>query len=405
MTILKNVQPFDGRHFETGPIRNVLAYQGVPAPHTDKPISEALLLGVSGGITVGYFTFEYKGYDPHIALLTRNTFDPMETMFERLAIPREVLQTSKPEAGVKNLVDVIETGHPALVWVDRFSLSYNQLPYDDHNWMVVPIVVVGVEGDSVSIVDRSNKPLIVPMDELTKARARVKDIKFRVIALDAPDMDKLPAAVQKGIWQCVSLYTDAPPKGKRDNFGFAALEYWADMLTNTRNKQSWERYFPAGSRMYAAVAGSVVQPGLWDWICTFGTGDGAERGVYADFLDEAAVILNKPELKAVGNQFRKSAEVWCDLANAVLPDSVPLLKETRDLKSKKRQLFIERGGDALYEIAAINQRLNEVKAAVADTFPMSQNEVVALRQDMRERVLKIHDMEREAVEAMQSAIL
>jgi hypothetical protein len=107
----------------------------------------------------------------------------------------------------------------------------------------------------------------------------------------------------------------------------------------------------------------------------------------------------------VGNQFRKSAEVWCDLANAVLPDSVPLLKETRDLKSKKRQLFIERGGDALDEIAAINTRLNGIKAAVADSYPMSQNEVVALRQDMRERVLKIRDMEREAVEAMQSAIL
>ena len=97
MTILKNYHHFDGRHMDTGPIRNILAYQGLPAPHTGKPISEALLLGVSGGITFGYFTFEYKGYNPHIALLTRNTFDPMESIFERLGIAREVLQTSKPE--------------------------------------------------------------------------------------------------------------------------------------------------------------------------------------------------------------------------------------------------------------------------------------------------------------------
>ena len=54
--------------------------------------------------------------------------------------------------------------------------------------------------------------------------------------------------MQKGIWQCISLYTEAPPRGKKDNFGFAALQYWAKMLTNTRNKQSWERLFAPGSQ-------------------------------------------------------------------------------------------------------------------------------------------------------------
>ena len=84
MTILKDYKTFDGVHYETGTLHNILAYQGVKAPHTGKAISEALLLGVSGGITVGYFTFEYTGYLPHIALLTRNTFTPLETIFDRL---------------------------------------------------------------------------------------------------------------------------------------------------------------------------------------------------------------------------------------------------------------------------------------------------------------------------------
>jgi hypothetical protein len=66
---------FTGRHWETGSIHNALALQGIKAPHTDEPYSEALLLGVSGGIAFGYFTFEYKGHLPHVALLTRNTFD------------------------------------------------------------------------------------------------------------------------------------------------------------------------------------------------------------------------------------------------------------------------------------------------------------------------------------------
>lgn len=49
MVILKNYQEFAGRHWETGTIRNALAYQGVKAPHTGKSVSEALLMGITGG--------------------------------------------------------------------------------------------------------------------------------------------------------------------------------------------------------------------------------------------------------------------------------------------------------------------------------------------------------------------
>jgi hypothetical protein len=200
------------------------------------------------------------------------------------------------------------------------------------------------------------------------------------------------------------LYTDAPPKGKRENFGFAAMQHLADMLTNTRNKLSWERYFPAGSRMYAALAGNVVQPGMFDWICTWGAGDGAERGVYADFLDEAAAILGKPALKAAGAKFREAAEAWCAFGDALLPDHVALFKETRDLKLRKNDLFIQKGGDGLDDIRAVNKQLEAIRASVAKNFPLSPSEAAIMREGLRDRLLKIHDIEREAVEAMQGAI-
>src|SRR5689334_19121673 len=152
MPVLNNYRQFDGLHRETGAIRNVLAYQGQSAPHTGKPLSEALLMGISGGIAVGYFLFEYKGYLPHVALLTRNTFDPLDNLFERLALPREVLQTSKPEIAHKNLMDVLESGYPALVWMDLFSLPYNLLP-SEMMWAMVPVVVYGIEGDTVYMAD------------------------------------------------------------------------------------------------------------------------------------------------------------------------------------------------------------------------------------------------------------
>jgi hypothetical protein len=382
----------------------MLAYQGVTAPHTGKPISEALLLGISGGIVVGYFTFEYEGYLPHVALLIRNTFDPLETLFDRLALPREVLHTTKAEKAEEKLVEVLESGRPAMVWADIAGLPYTLLQPSDVGWMMIPIVVYGVESDRVYIADRSHKPFTISREQLMKARGRIKEDKFRIMTVDAPDMEKLPSAVQKGIWQCISLYTDAPPKGARDNFGFAALQFWANMLTNTRNKRSWERFFPAGSKMFGALAGDLWQAGIFGWICTMGIGEGAERGVYADFLDEAAVILNKPALKDVAQQFRAACGAWCELANATLPENVAAFKETADLKLRKHHLYVHKGQEALDEIRAINTRLLEIKAQMADSFPLSASEAATMRENMREHVLKIHDIELQAVTALQTAM-
>jgi hypothetical protein len=403
MPILANYHEFAGRHYETGTIRNALAYQGVKAPHTGEPVSEALLLGISGGITVGYFTFEYEGYLPHLALLTRNTFNPMETLLERLAIPQEVYRTDKAQKGEANLIEVLEGGKPAIIWADMFTMPYNDLPHDEMNWGLLPALVYGLQDGVAYLADRSGAALTVPAETLSAARGRVKKNEFRVVTLDTPDWKRLPAAVTQGIWQAVSLFTEAPPKGKRDNFGLAALQHWATMLTNTRNKQSWARYFPPGERMWIAVAGDTVQPGAYRWI-RHERGNAAERGMYADFLDEAATILQKPALRDAANGFRQSEAAWAALADLILPDDVPVFKETKTLLDRKRTLFIELGGEALSEIQAINARLQGLKQKAAASFPLSEAETVAYRERLSEQVLKIHDLERDAVKCLQDAL-
>lgn len=125
---MKTKTQFTGRHYETGSIHNALAVQGVKAPHTGKPYSEALLLGISGGIAFGYFTFEYKGYLPHVAMLPRNTFSPFTTMLERLGIAQDIQQTNKAEIAEKNLVNTLKSGLYPLVWADRSNSRSNIAP-------------------------------------------------------------------------------------------------------------------------------------------------------------------------------------------------------------------------------------------------------------------------------------
>jgi hypothetical protein len=402
---MKMRSPLNGRHWETGSIQNALALQGVKSPHTGEPYSEALLLGVSGGIAFGYFTFEYKGFLPHVALLTRNTFNPFTTILERLGIAQDIQQTNKSEIAEKNLRNALESGLYPILWADQFSLPYNCLPENEPMWGMMPILAIEADHHTVSIADRSSQPFHISVAELTKARGRVKEDKYRLITLDAPQATKLASAVHKGICQAISLFTEEPPKGGRDNFGFAAYEKLAEMLVNKRNKNSWERFFAPGIRMYHALAGSPVQPGAYHWVNTWGSSTGADRGLYADFLLEAAQILKKPTIKESAEKFRESHKLWLSFADALLPDDIPLLGESKKLIQKKHGLFIHTGESALSEIQQINSRLNELLAQSENDFPLSNAQAADLRTDLHDLLLKISAVERQAIDLLQSAIL
>ena len=395
----------NGRHWETGSIHNALALQGIKAPPTGKPYSEALLLGISGGIAFGYFTFEYKGYLPHVALLTRNTFNPFSTILERLGIAQDTQQTNKAETAEKNLREALESGLYPIVWADQFSMPYNCLPADEPMWGMMPILALETDGKTVAIADRSSQPFHLSMAELTKARGRVKEDKYRLVTLDAPQTTKLAGAVHKGICQAISLFTEEPPRGGRDNFGFAAYDKLAKLLVNTRNRQSWERFFTPGIRMYHALAGSPVQPGAYHWVNTWGSADGAERGLYADFLLEAAQILKRPALKESAEKFRESHKLWLTFADALLPDDVPLLGESKRLIQMKQDLFINTGEAALPEIKQINSTLNNLLGQSENDFPLSNAQAADMRANLHDILLNIKSVETAAVELLQRAVL
>jgi len=401
MVWVDNYREFIGRHWETGSVCNFYANRGVKAPHTGLPYSEALLLGVSGGIVMGYFSFAYTGYDPHVAILTRNTFDPLDTLLERLGVEQEILQTSDAARGLRNLLGVLDSGQPALVWVDIFSLPYMELSNDDDMYLMYPVVVYGYDEDRqvVMIADRSRVPLQVTPEQLAQARGRVKKDKFRVMTLGHPNPQKLPSAVSKGIWDSLRLFTDQPPKGSRENFGLAAYRRWREVLLNPKASNSWARVFPPGRPMLAGLITAFRS------IIQNSEGNDAERGVYADFLLEASVILSKPGLRDVAGQFRGCGGVWEELGRALLPDKVEPLGEIRRLMLLRKQLFLEQGGAAREEIASINTKIRSLKATAEAQFPLRETEVGPFLENVAEVVLRVHDHEKAAVENLQAVML
>jgi len=402
MPTIANYSQFDGTHWETGTVRNFFAQRGFSAPHTGKPYSEALLLGASGGIVMGYFTFLYKGYDPQCNILTRNTFDPLDKMLSRLGVVQNIQQTAQAQRAEKILIDTLEEGQPAIVWADMWSLPYNALPWDKGMWGAMPVIVYGYEPeeDVVRIADRARVPLTVTSGELAAARGRIKKFKHRLLTLEAPVHEKLAAAVRLGICDTIQLFTEKPPKGSKNNFGLNAYQFWAKMLRQPKQRLSWEKQFPAGLPMVAGLTSA------YEFSSLFGKGgdEDGERGMYADFLDEAALLLENRSLKEAAAQFRTAAAVRQQLPATLLPDEMEPFGETRQLMLRKHMLFLEKGGGGLEEIQAINARLGAIREGISSDFPLAQAEVEAFRERLAEQILAIHDAEATAVQALQDAM-
>jgi len=268
-------------------------------------------------------------------------------------------------------------------------------------WAMFPILVYGYDktAETVHIADRAPIPLTITTNELHAARARVKKDKFRILTLEPPLPDKLPGAVQAGIWDCIKLFTEKPPKGSKNNFGMAAYQHWIKLLTRPKIRLSWEREFPAGRKMLAGLAG------IFSDINIFGKIGYAERDLYADFLEEASTILDKPALKEAAAHFRRSAEAWEGFGQSVLPVSIPLLGEMGQVLRQQRDLLFSQGSTAAEKIAQLKQREKALLAEAGTDFPLNESEVKTFRGEMADHLQKIHDLEETAVTLLKKAML
>lgn len=396
MTILQGFDQFQGIHWETGTVRNALEYMGIKAPHTGKAYTEAMLMGISGGAVMGYFSFAYQGYDPHCRILTRNTFDPLEKLLSRMGVVQHVRQTTNPEKAERNLEQVLSDGHPAIVWADLYSLPYNAMPADEGMWAMFPIVVYGVDrtADQVWISDRARVPIIISGAELAAARGRVKNHKFKLLTIDPPDENKLIPAVRRGIRDCLQLYTERPPKGARHNFGLAAFEYWQKLLIRPKTRLSWAKEFPPGIKMYAGLTSAFTD------INTFGKQGKAERDVFADFLDEAALLLDNPDLRTAAAEFRAAAQAWEDVSLALLPDEVEPFQRARHLLLSRHTEFLNRGAEAVGDMRKMDQELSRIRAEMETGFPLNDDGVKVFRECLANKVAVVAQIEYHAVDTL-----
>jgi len=397
--LIPGFDQFGGKQSEASALRNVLAHSGVVSPHTGQPFTEELLFGIGGGIGLGYFVYQ-SGDFTSLFLATRITSgapDFLQAICQRIGANPTIQHTSSAAAAEKNLKHALAQGRPPILWVNPMALPYPGTTAGYHT-----LVAYGFDesNDKVFVADRSEKALTLSRAELAAARQSGDVRKFRALLIEPqakpPDLRK---AVMQGLHDfCEQMQEGFGPPNFKSNFGLSALQKWADLLTNAKDKRGWPKFFPAGPRLFDALASA------FDQIENRGGGGSAFRPYYADFLVEAGAILENPEFNLVADQFRDSGQLWHELGEALLPSSVSVFKETKKLSTKKRTLFEKKGMGASGEIGTINTRLAEIRSQVAEDFPLGASEVQTLLADLRNRVLAIHAAEEQAVGALQALV-
>ncbi len=303
MTLIKGYDQFGGRSPESAPLTNVLHALGAQ-------YSEAMVFGLAGGIGASYFVFEYKGMPPTVFLGMRHGLyghaEFLGNACKRIGATAVFRETTSRGAAQKHLFELIEAGQPAVAWVaGKETYSYHY------------VGVAGLNGDSVLLDDMDTAPVRMSLEQFANKRAAIASFKNRLltVTLPAAKVDLRPGILE-AIAATVRGMHEAPVKSFASNCGLVALEKFARLLVDEKDKRGWRKQFPAGPKF---------ENGL-KWVHTY-TRKGAYRGMYADFLQEAAKITKRKPLAACAKEYGRLEHQWREFAELARVENNPKLSE------------------------------------------------------------------------------
>jgi hypothetical protein len=399
--VVRDYAQFGGRHCETGALKNVLAHMGIVAPHTGRPFTEEMLLGIGGGIGVVYFVFQFGGMTSFFLGARYSEKGPgsgfLQQICARLGLKTVVHETASARKGAADLDAALASGHPAVAWVDMPMLPYLGIPESAHFGGHV-IVVYGIEDGRALMADRAARPVSASCAQLAAARAsKFKPFppKHKLLEVEAPAAEISIQTLERAVIRGISDSCRQLLRGPIRNIGLQALPKWADLVCDKKNAKGWPNLFRAPVDLYGALMSTYI------FIEIGGTGGSGFRSMYATFLSEAATVLKEPRLEQVSCLYRDCARLWSDLARAALPDWAPELRNTRELLARKNRIFEEQGGGALDEMLRINKSLEKIVAGAKKRFPAPAGAIPKVLEGVRESILRVYDAEVAAARALE----
>jgi hypothetical protein len=281
-------------HCESGVTSNMLRYYGIN-------ISEPMVLGVGAGLFFSYMPFITMHNIPVIS------FRPLPgQIFARVAKRLHVkistrLYPMREDQSMKALDKLLLRKKPVGMVVGVFYLPYFPKEYRFH-FNAHNLCVIGKKEDIYTVSD----PVSVVINELNSEE--LKRVRFakgtyppmgkmywvRKVATQSPD---LKAGIISGIKLNCKRMLDIPIP----YFGVKGIALMANKM------RQWEtKLGPRTAALYLAQTIRMLEE--------IGTGGAGFRYMYAAFLQEAAAVIEKPELRDFSQQMTSIGDLWRDFA-------------------------------------------------------------------------------------------
>ncbi|MHA2314160.1 MAG: BtrH N-terminal domain-containing protein [Candidatus Hermodarchaeia archaeon] len=434
--LIENYSKYGATERTAGAIRNILDYEGVVAPHNGDPFSEALLMGIGGGLGAEYATWAFTPLYPsrprksklylrfhHVKnYVDKNEVSLLPKIANRLGVKLTVKETASTDRANDFLLESIETGKPVIttlsVWHSQYmrkevNEQYNQNPdsfppllYDEfvnflpyftlpYSWIQHNIAIVfgfDPESNQVHLSDLSTQSHTLTIPQFNISRGIIKSRKNATILLVPPaKVTNLTKAVRAGIHDCFTslLHEKAVISGAH-----LRVETWAAIaraLTESEKKRGWSTLFAEPWQLFDTLTRLHAQ------IAFHNSDGGALRSSYSDFLEEASTILGKPALREIARQFADIGIMWDELGTDALPNDISQLQAARIAALEWHSLYKVHGQSAAQRLETEAEKIKAIRSQISEPFPLNPKELLVFFNDLGLRFLDIYDAEKAAL--------
>jgi hypothetical protein len=358
------------------------------------PLSEEVILLVTGGLGAGYILWEFQHDDTRIVTLgftnSAHYFDRrLSAAVSRLGLHADWSHTSGAVGAAAELRRELGAGQPVIVWPDRYLIGYWQLPasLDGHGGH--PVIAYAEQDGRIHLDDRTLAPLTVAGEDVDRARARVGSYRNAMLAVRTRDTaiseERLRTAVRSGLEDMVGYLG-----GRSDSFAVPAWRKWARMLVASGPAKAWPRVFADGAGLFGALLS------VWEGVEPAGMTGGNLRREFAAGLIEAAALLDEPRLGGEAARWVEIGELWHSLAEAAVPTSVPACARARELTAAVTEAVAEGDAGRADRVTAAEE-LWALRDRDAAEPPLGAEEITTILATMSGILEEIYDAEKAAV--------
>ena len=278
-------------HCENGVASNLLKFNGIN-------ISEPMVFGIGSGLFFFYLPLLKVNQAPAISYRPMPGFI-FNKAAKRLGIKVKRIKFSSPEKAQIALENNLKNNIPTGLQVGVYNLTYFPDEYRFH-FNAHNLVVYGKNENTFLISD----PVMETVTTLTEAE--LEKVRFAKGTLSPkgqmyypthiPSQINWEIAIKKGIKNtCNDMLAPVPI------VGVAAMRYLAKSI------RKWPK--AKGIKVANHYLAQMIR--MQEEI---GTGGGGFRFIYAAFLQEAAVILKKEQLKDLSFEMTQIGDLWRDFA-------------------------------------------------------------------------------------------